>query len=153
MLVLRLAPLLRNEVSRGSSYPSVLCVARRFRRGPETRSVETISERVLALREKGASEKHGVSRFTSASSFYTPCDIDDDVDGGKSIGGTVSRSWDTSAPDRWRIRTWPTPPTQIDKTRYIFRRFDGADALAPSPPLSGRMRAPQTTTSTVKKIF
>lgn len=127
---------------------SVLCLRlfRRFRRGPD--SSETISERVLALygNEKRASEKHGVSRITSASSFYTPCDIDDVVDGGKSIGGTVSRRWDTSAPDRWRIRTWPTPPTQIDKTRYVFRRFDGADAPAPSPPPSdgcARRRQPR----------
>lgn len=120
--------------------PPILCPLCRSKISTRAGSVETISERVLALygNEKRASEKHGVSRFTSASSFYTPCDIDDDVDGGKSIGGTVSRRWDTSAPDRWRIRTWPTPPTQIDKTRYVFRRFDGADALAPSPPPSDR---------------
>ena len=67
---------------------------------------------------------------------YTPCDIDDDVDGGKSIGGTglsLSSRWDTSAPDRWRS-TNMADQDEIDKTRYVFRRFDGRRRSAPFPP-------------------
>ena len=84
-------------------------------------------------------EEGGAFRVLQAHR-YTPCDIDDDVDGGKSIGGTglsLSSRWDTSAPDRWRC-TNMADQDEIDKTRYVFRRFQRTPTLcalsAPSPP-------------------
>lgn len=86
-------------------------------------------------RENTHTRRGGAFRVLQAHR-YTPCDIDDDVDGGKSIGGTgLSRVGGTRVRlTGGGVRTWPTKTKSIKHVTFSAVSTD-ADALRPFRPL------------------